>query len=429
MPLRCLVRHRVIPALSAGGPQHNAARTYATPRPTAEPRPPAVRLSGDVVMKNSGIAVGLQIGTQPPLGALRAFLLGARAMRLDSVMVIDHFQNVFPSAIWDTELTWLAAERPTPHEFFDYQVLFGYLASRVGRMRLGVGVTEPIRRHPILIAQAIMTLSHLTKRAPILGIGAGERMNIDPYGLDSSQPVTRLEEALQIIRLCLLAPGPITFCGKHYRLERARMDLKPARGKVPEIWIAGHGPRMLQLTGRYGDGWYPTSVVSPQEYAAKLATVRAAAAEAGRDPDSITPALHRFMVVGASEREARAMLNTKIIRALGLMASAELWRQAGAVHPLGEDFNALFDFVPDHYDRQTMDEAIAAVPEAVLTEGPLLWGSPQQVTAKLRAFGDAGLRHVVLAPVSGLVSRRAALYGLWSTGRITRSLSPAAQRR
>ncbi len=276
----------------------------------------------------SGISVGLQVGTQPPLSALRAFLLGARAMRLDSVMVIDHFQNVFPSVIWDKELTWLATQRPTPHEFFDYQVLFGYLASRVGRMRLGVGVTEPIRRHPILIAQAMMTLSHLTKRAPILGIGAGERMNIDPYGLNPSEPVGRLEEALQVIRLCLSAHGPITFSGKHYRLDRATVDLKPAPGKAPEIWVAGHGPRMLQLTGRYGDGWYPTAVVSPREYAAKLATVRAAAAEAGRNAAAITPALHRFMVVAASEREARAMLETKVIRALGLMAPADLWRQA-----------------------------------------------------------------------------------------------------
>jgi phthiodiolone/phenolphthiodiolone dimycocerosates ketoreductase len=377
---------------------------------------------------NLGISVGLQVGTQPPLSAQRAFLLGARAMRLESVMVIDHFQNVFPSVIWDRDLTWLAAQRPTPHEFFDYQVMFGYLASRVGRLRLGVGVTEPIRRHPILIAQALMTLSHLTKRAPILGIGAGERMNIDPYGLDPSEPVTRLEEALQIIRQCLSAQGPITFSGKHYRLNRATMDLKPARGRVPEIWVAAHGPRMLQLTGRYGNGWYPTTVVSPQEYAAKLATVRTAAAQAGRNTAAITPALHRFMVVAASEQEARAMLKTKVIRALGLMVPADLWRQCGAVHPFGEHFNALVDFIPDHYDRQTMDEAIAAVPADMIAEGPLLWGSPQQVTAKLRAFGDAGLRHVVLAPVSGLVSKQAALYGLWATGRIARSLRKTAAR-
>ncbi|MBI5340931.1 MAG: LLM class flavin-dependent oxidoreductase [Mycolicibacterium rufum] len=370
----------------------------------------------------SGIAVGLQIGTQPPLSALRAFLVAARVMKLDSVMVIDHFQNVFPSSMWTPELTWLAARRPTPHEFFDFQVLSGHLASRVGHMRLGVGVTEAIRRHPVLIAQAMMTLSHLTRRAPILGIGAGERMNLDPYGIDSSEPVARLDEALQIIRLCLTSREPITFTGHHFRLDNAPMDLEAAPGRTPEIWVAGHGPRMLALTGRYGDGWYPTTVASPAEYADKLAAVRAAAVDAGRDPGSITPALHRFMVVAATEREARAMLETKVVRALALMAPAAVWEHAGAVHPFGADFNPLVDFIPGDYDRATMDEAIAAVPAAVVTEGPLLWGSREQIVAKLRAFGEAGLRHVVLAPVSGLVSPRAALYGLWATGRIARAL-------
>ncbi|WP_262490872.1 LLM class flavin-dependent oxidoreductase [Mycobacterium simiae] len=374
-------------------------------------------------MRNSAISVGLQIGTQPPVSAARALLLAARVTRLESVMVIDHFQTGLPSAIWDKDLTWLAAQSPSPHEIFDYQVLLGYLASRAGRLRLGVGVTEPIRRHPVLIAQAMLTLSHLARRAPILGIGAGERMNIDPYGLDFSQPVTRLEEALQVIRLCLSTRGPITFSGKHFRLDRATMDLAAPRGRVPEIWVAAHGPRMLRLTGRYGDGWYPVSVVSPEEYAAKLAAVRAAAAEAGRHADSITPALHRFAVIGASEREARAMLDTKAIRLLGLAAPADLWRQAGAVHPLGAHFDTFVDFVPDRHSRQAIEAAIAAVPDAVMTEGPLLWGTPQQVVAKLRAFGDAGMRHVVLAPVSGLVSRRAALYEQWATVRIARLLA------
>ncbi|MCE5291955.1 MAG: LLM class flavin-dependent oxidoreductase [Nocardiaceae bacterium] len=374
-------------------------------------------------MSGSRISVGLQLGTQPPLSALRTVLLVARAMRLDSAMVIDHFQNVFPTAVWDKDLTWMAAQHPSPHEFFDYQVMLGFLSSRVGRLRLGVGVTEPIRRHPVLIAQAMMTLSHLTKRAPILGIGAGEWMNLDPYGLDASEPVARLEEALQIIRMCMSEPGPINFSGKHFQLNNATMDLKPAPGRMPEIWVAGHGPRMLRLTGQYGDGWYPTMVATPQEYASKLAVIHSAAAAAGRSPDSITPALHRFLVVGASEQEARAMLDTKVVRAFGLMASAELWRQAGSVHPLGENFNPLVDFMPDRYDRETIEAAIAAVPDAVLTEGPLLWGDPDQVTAKLAAFGDAGLRHVVLAPISGLVSKRAALYAFRAIGRIAHSLS------
>lgn len=45
------------------------------------------------------VRVGLQLGTQPPLSAVRAYLIAARAMRLDSVMVIDHFQNIFPTAL------------------------------------------------------------------------------------------------------------------------------------------------------------------------------------------------------------------------------------------------------------------------------------------------------------------------------------------
>lgn len=38
-------------------------------------------------------------------------------MRLDSVMLIDHFQNVFLSVIWDKELTWLPRNVPLHMSF------------------------------------------------------------------------------------------------------------------------------------------------------------------------------------------------------------------------------------------------------------------------------------------------------------------------
>lgn len=52
-------------------------------------------------------------------------------------------------------------------------------------------------------------------------------MNIEPYGLPHTHPVDRLEEALQIIRRFFTSQGPIAFAGKHFRLVRAVMDLKP----------------------------------------------------------------------------------------------------------------------------------------------------------------------------------------------------------
>ncbi|KZS69572.1 hypothetical protein A4G29_16930 [Mycobacterium kansasii] len=77
---------------------------------------------------------------------------------------------------------------------------------------------------------------------------------------------------------------------------------------------------------------------------------------------------------------------------------------------------------PEVAPSRSVAAAIAAVSDSLVAEGPLLWGTPDQVVTKLRAFGNAGLRHVVLAPVSGLVTKRASLYGLWATGRIARSL-------
>ena len=106
---------------------------------------------------------------------------------------------------------------------------------------------------------------------------------------------------------------------------------------------------------------------------------------------------------------------------LGLAAPAQLWRSLGAQHPFGEDFRGYVDIIPQHYDRPTLDEAIDAYRRAGRA-GPLLWGTPPQIIDKLREFGDAGLRHVVLAPVSGLVSAKAALYAFWAMRPIAHAL-------
>src|SRR5438067_97063 len=375
-------------------------------------------------MVASNMTVGIDLLVTPPLALNRVLIYFARLSRLDCVWAVDHWQGPIPTAIWDRKFSWAATQNVGPHELFDYQVLLGYLASSVGRLRIGVGVTEPIRRHPVLIAQAMLTLAHMTRRRPILGIGAGERMNIEPYGLDFSAPVGQLEEALQIIRLCFSHQGPIDFHGKHYQLEHAVMDLRAPKGKTPEIWIGGQGPRLLWLTGQYGDGWYPTALASQEEYGAKLQIIRVAAQEAGRDPQAITPALVQNFVVAPTEQEARKMLDTRFGRLFALQVASAAWRKVGAQHPFGEHFRGFIDWIPEQYERKMLEEALAAVPPEVLGYG-LLWGTPEQVAGKLRAYGEVGVRHVVLVPISAIFSRRASIYGLWAIRKIARWLRKA----
>jgi phthiodiolone/phenolphthiodiolone dimycocerosates ketoreductase len=178
---------------------------------------------------------------------------------------------------------------------------------------------------------------------------------------------------------------------------------------------------MLRLTGRYGDGWYPFAIGSPEDYASRLAVIHAAAADAGRDPQAITPSWTCLTAIGRTEAQARAMLDTNPVRFWGLLFSADIWRLFGAQHPFGEHFRGYLDILPEQCrDREVLDAAIAAVPQGLIELA--IWGTPKQIVEKLRAFGEAGLRHVVPWVPSALVSPDSADYTRQALGEIAQAL-------
>jgi phthiodiolone/phenolphthiodiolone dimycocerosates ketoreductase len=371
------------------------------------------------------VSIGLGVGTQPPLRRIALTARAARAARLDAVWTVDHFQGWFPQEMWTKEMSWVASPGSTPHAYYDYQSLIGYLAPRIGQMQIGVGVTEVLRRHPVLLAQAAMTWSHMTKSAPILGIGAGERENTVPYGIGFDRPVAQLEDALPVIRRCFESRGPFDYDGEFYQFDKAMMDLSPAPGKTPQIWVAAHGPRMLRLTGKYGDGWYPTVPMAPDRYATSVAKIRDAAKTAGRDGRKIVPGLQTLVVVGRTEREARKNLDTRIMRFLALLVPASVWKENGLDHPLGTEFRGLVDFVPAEHPVARLEAALERVPIEVVSEN-VLWGTPDMVREQLESYVDAGLRHIVLSPASAAVSRRSAVYSVRAVFSIMRQLRRSA---
>ena len=132
----------------------------------------------------------------------------------------------------------------------------------------------------------------------------------------------------------------------------------------------------------------------------------------------------QFLVVAPTEEEVQEILETTLGRAFALQVAADQWRKAGAQHPFGEHFRGYVDWVPERYDRKTLEAALAAVPPELIGFG-LLWGTPERVAGKLRAYGESGVRHIVLFPISMLVSWRAAIYALWAVGKIARLMRNA----
>ncbi len=117
--------------------------------------------------------------------------------RYHSIWMPDHLVSFWPDTIWTPEFTDLAEVSPSPHRYLDVLPLAGAVAARTARTRLATSVVDTVRRHPVMLAQSALTLSHLSDGRFVLGLGAGERENLAPYGFDDRQTVSRFAEAVR----------------------------------------------------------------------------------------------------------------------------------------------------------------------------------------------------------------------------------------
>ncbi len=76
------------------------------------------------------ISVGMYVPAQPPLVGVEQLISAAEQFQLDSVFIWDHIVDFFPQAIWDEEFSWQASRSTSPHEWFEFQALLGYLAGK-----------------------------------------------------------------------------------------------------------------------------------------------------------------------------------------------------------------------------------------------------------------------------------------------------------
>lgn len=199
---------------------------------------------------------------------------GANAERAtyDQIWIADHLSDIPPDVAALDPWTVLAA-----------------IGSKTTRIRLGSGVTDAVRIHPAKLASVVATLDNLTNGRAVLGIGAGELMNVAPYGLPWEpvpSRVARVKEFLQVMKLLWASSyqKPVSFRGEFYTLDRAHVDFPPIQKPHPLIYIGCFASaRMLRLAGEVADGWLPGSYNNPDSYRDRISIVRDACERAGRD--------------------------------------------------------------------------------------------------------------------------------------------------
>ena len=343
--------------------------------------------------------VAAPVNSRISAGALtRISYLSAAAARADSFWVADHLNALVPRSIATPEYMAGTSVVPDVDAILEPWTMLGNFAARnrIGRLRLGICVTDSSRRNPAVTAQAAATLNLLTRGRAILGIGVGEREGNEPYGVDMSRPVARFEEGIATIRALWDSGGTlVTRDSPYFPLRNAVFALPPYRGKWPEIWIASHGPRMLRATGRYADGWLPLVLGRPVDYADALGRVRTAASDAGRDPTSITPGLFRGIVTAPTRDQVDEALDSVVARSIALAAPADAWARHGVEHPLGADFSGAQDLVPQTIGKEAVLSYAARVPRSLMDEITFN-GTPSEILDQVAEWRDHGLRYLVV---------------------------------
>jgi phthiodiolone/phenolphthiodiolone dimycocerosates ketoreductase len=311
--------------------------------------------------------------------------------RYHSIWLPDHMVSFWPDSIWTPEFTDLATASPSPHRHLDGLAVASAAAVLTKNVPLVSAVVDTVRRHPAMLAQTALTIDHLAHGRFILGLGSGESENTQPYGFDFARPVSRFEEALKVIRLLWDSDGPVDFDGKFYTLQHARLDTEPYDGTPPPIWIGGSGPRMLDITGRFADGWWPAGAWTPEQYADMLGVLRASADRAGRDPMAITPCFIQICLIGADDAALSDILQAPLVKAFLLQVSAETMHDFGFEHPMGPRWRGFQDIDPAVLTRERIVDFLAKVqPEMLLALVP--HGTPREVAKIIKTFVDAGLR-------------------------------------
>jgi alkanesulfonate monooxygenase SsuD/methylene tetrahydromethanopterin reductase-like flavin-dependent oxidoreductase (luciferase family) len=261
-------------------------------------------------------------------------------------------------------------------------------ASRTERVRLGTGVMPIYSRSPVATAQSFATLDEFSGGRAVIGLGVSHRPVVEGwYGQEIGKPVREMREYVGVVRAILRGEDPPA--GERFRSGFHFMGYS-ARPDLP-IYVAGLSPGMLRLAGEVADGvvlWlcnpdYIRDVVVP--------AVREGREQAGLGLDGFDIVAAVPSSITAEPDEARGRLREELIPYFSLPFYRAMLERSGF-----EEDVAGFD--------RGMEEGGPAAATAAISDRYLerlaAIGSPEEATASVRRYTEAGATSPCIGPVA-----------------------------
>jgi probable F420-dependent oxidoreductase len=254
-------------------------------------------------------------------------------------------------------------------------------AAVTGRMRLVTGIVNPYTRGPAVLAQTAAALQEASGGRFVLGLGASSNVTVERFnGMRFERPLSKMREAVEALRPVLSVPAGKGPGG--LRLER------PVSQPVPIVLAALRG-KMLALAAELADGAF-TNFLPLSGLLRVVEALRDGERAAGRQQGSTELACRFFLLPGPEEQGIQ--LARGMFSAYGSVpVYAEFFRWLGfgpAIAPMVEAYEA-------------GDRARAAELAPVeLIKDIFVFGSPDQLRARIEEFRAGGITTAVLTPIA-----------------------------
>src|ERR1700756_4301599 len=129
------------------------------------------------------------------------------------------------------------------------------VAARTRKMRVFTNIAILPLYDPVRLAEDGAVLDVISNGRLDLGVGLGYRPEeFAGYGINLKTRASRANEALEIIRR-LWQGEKVTFHGKHFNIDGAKLTPRPVQQPNPPIWVGGFTKAATRRAAKYGDGY------------------------------------------------------------------------------------------------------------------------------------------------------------------------------
>jgi probable F420-dependent oxidoreductase len=221
-------------------------------------------------------------------------------------------------------------------------------AVSTSRLQIGTSIALAFARSPMAMAYPAYDLHRLSGGRFILGLGSQIKPHITRrYAMPWSQPAARMEEyiaALRAIWHTWQTGDKLDFRGDFYShtLMPPLFNPGPLEFPSPEVWLAGVGPRMVEVAGATADGFMCHPLLS-RSYLSEALLPAIAAGRARSDRLAFTVSGMAMVATGRTEEDlARAIAGTR--RQIGFYASTPAYKTVLDHHGWGDLHDAAHTF-------------------------------------------------------------------------------------